>query len=279
MSFASAVFLGFIQGVAEFLPISSSGHLSILQNLFGLNTAEEGHMFFDVLLHFGTLISVCVVYWSDIAMMIHEFFAMIRETRHPEEKEGRASIPARRMILLIIVATLPLVAVLPIDDAVESLYYNTFFIGTIFLLTGFMLFVSDKLKPGSKTEKSMRIRDALIIGLCQCVAVIPGLSRSGTTITAGIATGLDRSFAVKFAFLMSIPAIIGANIISLVKALMEGIDGALIPIYLVGMVTAAITGILAIGLVKLIASRGKFGVFAYYCWTIGIATIILSLIF
>ena len=279
MSYAAAVFLGFIQGIAEFLPISSSGHLSVLQNIFGLNTADEGHMFFDVLLHFGTLISVCVVYWSDIVAMVQEFFGMIHEVRYHTQDQSKASIPARRMILLIIVATLPLFVVLPVNGLVENLYYNTSFIGVMFLLTGCMLYVSDKLKPGDKTEKSMRVRDALIIGVCQGIAVIPGLSRSGTTITAGIATGLDRSFSVKFAFLMSIPAILGANIISLVKALMVGFDAALLPVYLVGMATAAITGILAIGLVKLITIRGKFGSFAYYCWTIGAATLILSFIF
>ena len=166
MTYAAAVFLGLLQGVTEFLPVSSSGHLSIFQNLFGLNTAEEGHMFFDVLLHLGTLVSVCVVYWSDIAQMIHEFFAMIGQARHPDKKAPKADIPARRLILLLIVATLPLVAVLPINDMVEKLYYNTMFIGVVLILTGFMLYISDRLTPGVKTEKSMRIRDALIIGLC-----------------------------------------------------------------------------------------------------------------
>ena len=279
MTYGSAALLGIIQGVTEFLPISSSGHLSVLQNLFNLNTAEEGHMLFDVLLHLGTLVSVCVVYWSDIVLMIREFFGMIGEMRHPEHGSKRADIPARRLILLLIIATLPLVAVLPVNGLVEQLYYNTTFIGAIFLLTGCMLYVSDKLSRGKKTEKSMTLRDALIIGVCQCAAVIPGLSRSGTTITAGMAVGLERPFAVKFAFLMSIPAVLGANIISLIKALMEDTDFSLMPVYLVGMLCAAVSGIVAIGLVKLITNSGRFGSFSYYCWTIGIATIIMSLIF
>lgn len=237
-------------------------------------------MFFDVLLHLGTLVSVCVVYWSDIALMIRELFGFVGEIRHPDRKASKADIPSRRLILLIIVATLPLAAVLPINDLVEKLYYNTMFIGVVFILTGCMLYVSDKLTPGEKDAKNMRLRDALIIGLCQCVAVIPGLSRSGTTITAGVATGLDRGFAVKFAFLMSIPAILGANIITLIKTLIEGgTDWSLMPVYLVGMAVAAVSGIVAIGLVKYITNKGKFGNFAYYCWTIGVATIILSLIF
>ena len=279
MTYGSAALLGIIQGVTEFLPISSSGHLSVLQNLFNLNTAEEGHMLFDVLLHLGTLVSVCVVYWSDIVLMIREFFGMIGEMRHPERGSKRADIPARRLILLLIIATLPLVAVLPVNGLVEQLYYNTTFIGAIFLLTGCMLYVSDKLSRGKKTEKSMTLRDALLIGVCQCAAVIPGLSRSGTTITAGMAVGLERPFAVKFAFLMSIPAVLGANIVSLIKALMEDADFSLMPVYLVGMLCAAVSGIVAIGLVKLITNSGRFGSFSYYCWTIGIATIIMSLIF
>lgn len=279
MSYLSAILLGFVQGITEFLPISSSGHLSVLQNVFNLNTSDGGHMFFDVLLHLGTLISVCVVYRKDISEMVREFFLMIQQFRGGEVKSSKESISARRMIMLIVIATLPLVVVLPFNSYVEQLYYNTVFIGAIFLLTGCMLFVSDKLESGKKVARNMTVRDALIIGACQCVAIIPGLSRSGTTITAGVATGLDREYAVKFAFLMSIPAIVGANILSLFSVSPSDFDASLIPVYLVGMITAAVTGVLAIGLVKYITTHGKFGNFAYYCWTIGIATIIISLIF
>ena len=154
------------------------------------------------------------------------------------------------------------------------------FIGVVLLLTGCMLFVSDRMTPGKKTERNMRFRDALIIGLCQCVATIPGLSRSGTTITAGIATGLDRKFAMKYSFLLSLPAVLGANLLSLIKALTEeSIDASLIPAYLIGMLFAMLSGIAAILLMKLIARKSKFGWFAYYCWGAGALTIILSLIF
>jgi len=132
--------------------------------------------------------------------------------------------------------------------------------------------------PGRKTESSMRVRDALIIGLCQAVATIPGLSRSGTTIAAGMATGQRRDYAVKFSFLLSLPAVLGANILSLVKAIKAGIDATLIPAYLIGMAVAMVSGVFAIGLVKTITNKGKFGKFSYYCWTVGALTIILSLI-
>ena len=239
MSIWTAILLGLVQGIAEFLPISSSGHLSILQNLFHMSTTENGHLFFDVLLHLGTLISICIVYWRDIVAMVRETFAFFRNTRLPAEQRQQ-QLPAARMVLMIILATLPLFLILPINDKVEQLYYHTFFIGLMLILTGFLLFVADKMPKGTRTEKNMRVRDALIIGVCQAVATIPGLSRSGTTIAAGMATGLDRSFAVRFSFLMSLPAVLGANILSLAKAAKMGIDVSLLPAYLIGMFVAMV---------------------------------------
>jgi len=273
-----AVILGVVQGIAEFLPISSSGHLSILQNLFGMTTMENGHMFFDVLLHFGTLISICVVYWQDIVEMVRDLGTMFAGGA-ARGKASTSNLSAARLLFMIVIGTIPLFLVLPVNGYVEQLYYRTVFIGAALILTGCMLFVADKMVPGKRNEKTMRIRDALIIGVCQAVATIPGLSRSGTTISAGLATGLDRQFAVKYSFLLSLPAVLGANILSLVKAIKEGIDVSLIPAYLIGMVVAMVFGIFAIGLVKRIAGSGKFGYFAYYCWVVGLLTIILSLIF
>lgn len=278
MTIWNAIILGLVQGIAEFLPISSSGHLSVLQNLFHMSTAEDGHMFFDVLLHLGTLISICIVYWHDIVAMFRETICFFGDMKKPAA-ERKQQLPAARMVLMIIIATLPLFVILPINDYVEQLYYHTFFIGIAFALTGCLLFVSDRMPVGKRTEKNMRIKDALIIGVCQAIATIPGLSRSGTTITAGMAIGLNRDFAVKFSFMMSLPAVLGANILSLAKAAKAGIDVSLLPAYLVGMVVAMISGIFAIGLVKRITSKGRFGNFAYYCWGVGALTIILSLIF
>ncbi len=279
MTISSAILLGIVQGVAEFLPISSSGHLAILQNLFALSAGEE-HMFFDVLLHLGTLISICVCYWADIVAMVREVFIVLRGGRRADGTPVTQPLGAARLFLMIVVGTLPLFLVLPINDSVEQLYYITPFIGVALLLTGCLLFVSDRMTPGRRTEKNMRFRDALIIGLCQCVATIPGLSRSGTTITAGIATGLERKFAMKYSFLLSLPAVLGANLLSLIKAIgEESVDPALIPAYLIGMLFAMLSGIAAILLMKLIAKKSKFGWFAYYCWGAGALTIILSLIF
>ena len=279
MTISSAIILGIVQGVAEFLPISSSGHLAVLQNLFDLSAGED-HLFFDVLLHLGTLISICVCYWGDIVAMVREVFIVLRGGRRADGTPVQGHLGAARLFLMIVVGTLPLFLVLPINDKVEELYYITPFIGAALLLTGCVLFVSDKMAPGTRTERNMRFRDALTIGLCQCVATIPGLSRSGTTITAGIATGLDRTFAMKYSFLLSLPAVLGANLLSFIKAIgEESIEASLIPAYLLGMLAAMLSGITAISLMKLIAKKSKFGWFAYYCWGAGVLTIILSLIF
>lgn len=278
MTIGEAIILGLVQGIAEFLPISSSGHLAILQNLFNMSDIEGGHMFFDVLLHFGTLIAICFMYWTDIKAMVVEMLELLSGRKRAVSGEKR-QYPAARMFILIIIATLPLALILPVNDYIDMLSQSTLFVGIALVLTGFMLLVSDKMEKGSKTEKNMLIKDALIIGLCQCVATLPGLSRSGTTITAGIATGQNRSYAVKFSLLMSIPAVLGATLLELVKVFKVGIDISLIPAYLFGMIAAMVSGVLSIGLLKMIAKRTRFGGFAYYCWVVGVLTIILSMIF
>lgn len=276
MTFFSAMILGLVQGVAEFLPISSSGHLSLFQHFFQLTDVEHDHMFFDVLLHLGTLVAVFFAYRRDIAELLREFFCMIRLRRLPQGQTP--DIPARRMILMIIVATLPLVLVLPIKDKVELLYQNTFFIAFALVLTGTLLFLSDRMPRGHKTAATATMTDAVLVGLAQAVAVVPGLSRSGTTISAGMARGFDRTYAVKFSFLMSIPAVLGANILSIVDAVKAGVDPSLLPMYLVGVVVAMVSGYASISLLRLIARKGRFGGFAYYCWGAGLVTLILSLI-
>lgn len=276
MSYLTALFLGLVQGVAEFLPISSSGHLSVLQNLFKLTDLENGHLFFDVLLHVGTLGAVLAVYRRDVAALLREFGHMTRLTKTP--RGVRPNVPLRRMIVMLALGTLPLLAVLPLQKYVAGLYNNTFFIGFAFLVTGLLLFTSDRFGRGYKTERNATLLDAVLVGVGQALAVIPGLSRSGTTVSAGLGRRFDRSFAVRFSFLLSIPAVLGATILSLVDAVRAGIDTALLPKYLVGMVAAAVSGYLAINLLHYIAGRGKFGIFAYYCWGAGLVTLILSLV-
>lgn len=276
MSLFEAVFLGVVQGLAEFLPISSSGHLSVFQNFFGMSTSGTDNLFFDVLLHLGTLAAVFAAYWGEIKSMVLEFFAMVGLRKLPRgQKPDRLS---RRMIFFIIIGTLPLIAVLPVKDYVDGLYSNTFFIGFAFLVTGTLLFLSDRMTRGNKDLRSATLVDVLLVGCAQAIAVVPGLSRSGSTVAAGLTRGFSREFAVKYSFLMSIPAVLGANLLSLIDAIQEGVDWSLMPMYLAGIVAAAVSGYLAICLLKYITRKGSFGAFCYYCWGAGLVTLILSLI-
>ena len=274
MTLLSSILLGLIQGVAEFLPISSSGHLAIAEHLLGASGTHPPE-FFDVLLHLGTLLAVFVAYWKDIRDMVVEFFCGVRDLAHHSTPVPVP--PARRMILLIIVGTLPLFAVLPIKDLVEGLADNMYFVGGALIVTGFLLFASDRVRKGRKTEKSATLLDVFLVGLAQAIATCPGISRSGTTITAGCFLGFDRKFAVRYSFLMSIPAIFGANILSIKDAL-ETVIWAEVPVYLVGVLVSAVVGYACIRLLKMIADKGKFGFFSYYCWTVGVLTIIMNLV-
>ena len=273
MSLLSSVILGLIQGVAEFLPISSSGHLAIAEHLLGM-TGMEVPEFFDVLLHLGTLVAVFAAYWADIRDMVLEFFAGVGDLVH--HSTPNPVPPARRLILLIIVGTLPLFLVLPVQDLVEGLANNMYFVAGALLVTGCLLFASDRVKKGRKTEKTATMLDVLLVGVAQAIATCPGISRSGTTITAGCFVGFERKFAVRFSFLLSIPAILGANVLSLKDAVEAGIDWGQVPVYLVGVLVAAVVGYACIRLLKMIADKGKFGFFAYYCWFAGLVTLILT---
>lgn len=271
-----AIVLGMVQGVAEFLPISSSGHLSLLQHFFGM---EEPDTLYNILLHFATLIAVCVVYWRDVVDMIVEFFRGIASLF--SRQGGRGNPPeGRRLVLLVILGTLPLFLILPFDDMVEGLGANPVFVSAMLLVTGCILFLSDRYGGGRKTVRTATVRDVLLVGVAQGAATIPGLSRSGTTISAGMALGFDRNFAVRYSFLMSLPAVFGATLLKVVKVAKSGVlDTKLLPMYLTGMVVAGVVGYFSIRLVKLLADKGKFGRFAYYCWIVGVIALIFSFLY
>ena len=271
-----AVVLGIVQGVAEFLPISSSGHLSLLQYFFGM---PEPDALYNILLHFATLAAVCAVYWRDIANMILEFFRGIADL--VTRKEGHGNPPeGRRLVLLVILGTLPLFAVLPFDDAVEGLGANPVFVSVMLLVTGCILFLSDRYGGGRKNARTATVKDVLLVGAAQGFATIPGLSRSGATISAGMALGFDRNFAVRYSFLMSLPAVFGATLLKVVKVIKAGsLNTELLPMYFTGMIVAGVVGYFSIRLVKLLADKGKFGRFAFYCWLAGAVALIASFLY
>lgn len=279
MDMLYAAILGLVQGIAEFLPISSSGHLALFENVLGASGLAEldDSALFNIMLHLATLVAVCVAYWSDVKGMVTELGRMGGDI-----VKGRGlkpdSTPLRRQLFMLILATLPLVLVVPVHNAVESLNDVSWFIGVALILTGVLLFVSDRMPQGSKTEKDMTVKDALVIGLAQAVATVPGLSRSGTTITAGMGRGLKRSYAVRFSFLMSLLSVLGAVVLEVLDEIGEGFDLSMLPAYLVGMAVAGVTGYLSIRLLQKIVAKGRFGGFAYYCWAVGALTIVLSLV-
>ena len=275
MTYFMSAILGFIQGVAEFLPISSSGHLTLFQYFFGM---EEPDQLFNILLHFATLLAVCVVYWRDIWEMIVEFFSFFADLFSHRRYRGNPP-EARRMVLLIIVGTLPLFLILPIKDKVEAFGNNPRFVCGALLITGCILFLSDQMARGHKTVRSATLLDVLLVGAAQALATIPGLSRSGCTISAGMVLGFERKFAVRYSFLMSLPAVLGATLLKVLDVMGQegGIPAENLPKYLLGMVVAAVMGYFSIQLVKLLANKGRFGAFAFYCWGAGGLFILLSI--
>ena len=277
MTIWNAVLLGLIHGIAEFLPVSSSGHFSIVNNLFKLSDLSQGHMLFQALLYLASMASVMIVYWPEICAMYWELISLAGFG--PLAGQEKERYPAARCFLMLVLGTLPLFLALPINSRMGVLNGRNIFIGIMLIMTGCILYVSDKMLPGKKNLSGMTIFDALIIGLCQSVATIPGLSRSAVTITAGMAVGLRRDFAVNFSFLLSIPAVFGAAILAFIDALRDGIDWSFVPAYLVGTAVALVTGVLSIHLMRYIGKKRRFGGFAYYCWVIGVLSIILYLIF
>jgi undecaprenyl-diphosphatase len=269
------IVLGFVQGVAEFLPISSSGHLTLFQHFFRM---EEPDQLFNVLLHFATLLAVCVVYWRDIWEMIVEFFSFFGDAF--SRRSYRGSPPeARRMVLLIIVGTLPLFLVLPFKDKIEALGRSPVLVCVALLVTGCILFLSDQMGSGRKTARNASLAEVLLVGAAQGLATVPGLSRSGCTISAGLILGFDRKFAVRYSFLMSLPAVLGATLLEVLDVMETegGVPAENVPKYLMGMAVAAVVGYFSIQLVKLLADRGRFGAFAFYCWGAGGLFLLLNI--
>ena len=276
MTYLMSAVLGFLQGVAEFLPISSSGHLSLFQHFFGM---EEPDSLFNILLHFATLIAVCVYYFQDVVEMIVEFFRGVAALFSRTPSRGNPP-EGRRLVLLVIVGTLPLFAVLPVESKIEMLGGSPVFVSCALLVTGCVLFLSDRYGGGRKTAKNATIKDALLVGLAQGVATIPCLSRSGCTISAGMAMGFQRKFAVRYSFLLSLPAVFGATLLKVIKTIKaaEPLAEGILPKYLLGMAVAGVVGYFSIRLVDLLASKGKFGAFAWYCWGAGLLFLVLSLV-
>ena len=260
-----AVILGLAQGAAEFLPVSSSGHLALLQAFFPALAPEES-LTFDVVLHLGTLVSLAAVYRRELWGLMRALFP----------GSGEAGQEGRRLLGLLMLGTLPLGLVLPLKGWIEARCADTVFIGAALLVNGALLYISDKLVAGRKKLPSPG--GALLTGFLQAFAALPGISRSGSTVTAGVLAGLRREDAVRYSFLLSFPAVLGACLVKLPEAVRGGLDHALLLPALAGAGAAALSGLLAIKLVGRLAKKGNFRKFSLYCWALGLGAIILSIL-
>ncbi|MGN0484083.1 MAG: undecaprenyl-diphosphate phosphatase [Lachnospiraceae bacterium] len=281
MTLLQAIFMGVIQGITEFLPISSSGHLALFKNLFHVNT--DTGVLFDVLLHIGTLAAVCVMYHHDIGKMISEFWGILKDSFQnlktwinnmgdtPDEVYIRVVRNSyRKLVLLILFSTIPTAIIgLAAKDLTAMADAMMIIPGIGLLITSVILFVADRLPEGNKLPGHVTFTNAFLIGISQGIATLPGISRSGMTVTACIASGFKRTFAVKYSFLMSIPAIIGSLILELTEISSVSVSTPEVLYYLVGMIVAAVVGYICIQTMLFIVKNKKFSFFAVYCLLIG----------
>ncbi len=270
MEYLQSAILGLVQGLTEFLPVSSSGHLAIFKEILGAD-ALTTTLTLDILLHVGTLFAVFLVYYKDIWALIREFFLMVWDVLRgkPDFKS-----PYRRFVLMVIIGSIPagIVGVF-FKDAISTL--PLFAIGIALFVTAILLWISDRLPEGGKTMETASLPSAFLVGLFQGFAILPGISRSGSTIVGARTAGYTREFAVKFSFILSIPAILGAALLDVLDIITgEAAAIAVLPA-LVGMAVAAISGFFAIRWLLKLVQNSKFHYFSYYCLFAGILSFIL----
>ncbi len=273
MTLVEAIICGLIQGLAEFLPISSSGHLAIAHSFFHMGT-PEGNLTFDLLLHLGTLIVVFAFYYQDIFPLIPSFFTMLGKILRGKFRLSSWS-KNERYVLFLIVATVPMAAALLFRERVELLSAYPKVVGGILILNGFVLMLADFMAKQAKARALSPLR-AFGVGLFQLIAVVPGLSRSGSTISGGLFFGLEREDAVKFSFIMSVPAILGANVLNIPDVLSTPVASGDLGYYLIGMAVAMVSGFCAMKWLLYISRRSKFGFFAYYCIAVGLLSVMFA---
>ena len=276
MTYLQAVILGLVQGLAEFLPISSSGHLAILENFFGRK--EDSILFFAVMLHFGTLLSVFVVFWKDIVELFKELILTIKDIiGHKGLRLDER--PIRKLGVMIIVSCIPTAIIgFAFGDIFEGIYSKPVLIGVMFIITGLLLLAAETWGGGNRNINNLNYRNSIFIGIVQGLAIIPGISRSGSTLFASLLCKLDREFAVKFVFLISIPTILGSFILELPDGLKEGVTGQMWGPVIVGMLVAFLSGLFAVKVMLKVVANKKLKYFSIYLFVLAAAVIIYSII-
>lgn len=288
MSFIEAIIMGLIQGLTEFLPVSSSGHLAIFKNIFHIST--DTGLLYDVMLHIATLVAICVVYWKDVKELFINGCCMVglwitngviwvsNLFRKKEDKKSYKSVlttPYRRFVLMILISTVPtgILGVL-LEKVIGSASELLILPGICLIFTAILLFIADHAKIGDKTEETASYKNSLVIGLAQGVATLPGLSRSGTTITACLLSGFSKEFAVKYSFIMSIPAILGAMVLEAKDFTLADFAGGMIWNYIAGMIVAGVVGYICIKTMLVVVKKNKFTIFSVYCLIAGIISVV-----
>ncbi len=270
MDLFQAIILGIIQGLTEFLPVSSSGHLVIFQNLFGL---KEPELFFDISVHVGTLAAIVIFFWKEIRAIIislAHFSALALKKRvsfHSVYEDADA-----KLAILIVVGSIPTAIIgILFHKIADTLFSSVVLVGFMLIITGLLLWGTRWVKKDCKSINDFSVRDALIIGLMQGIAILPGISRSGSTIAVGLFLGLNRETAARYSFLLSIPAILGAAALSL-----NHLPAHILPlkVTLFGAFTSCIVGYWALKLLVKIVKHGRIQIFAPYCWAIGVLALI-----
>ncbi len=273
MSIWQSLFLGLIQGLTEFLPVSSSGHLVIMQKLLGV---QKPGITLEVMLHFGTLIAVLIFFSSDLYRIYNSLkIGLVKLLKREDISEiGRAD-PMIRIAFFIILASIPTAIIgLIIERFFSELFEATLPVGISLIITGAILWLSSKKTAQARIFAEMKTDDALLIGIAQGLAVIPGISRSGATISTGLLRGLDRKDAARFSFLLSIPALLGVSLKEIPELTLNPSNSLAL---LGGVVIAVISGYIALRILINLLEQGKFYFFAYYCWAVGIIGVVGSL--
>lgn len=264
MDLIKSIILGLIQGLSEFLPISSSGHLVIFEHI--LNFHDNG-IAFEVFVHFGTLLSIFVAFRKELAKMIRAPFAVwLNKSEDPELNEYL------RWDLFVIVATIPAGVIgLTFKDQIETAFTNVLLVYFMLAITALIMTLTPKLK---NRNTPFTVINTFIIGVAQAFAILPGISRSGSTIFTGLAQGIDREKVAHFSFIMSIPAIFGAVLLEVKDVIEVGIDNTVLINYIVGTLVAFVSGYLAILWLLDVVKKGKLQWFGYYCFTVSATGII-----
>ncbi len=272
MEFLDAVIQGIIQGLTEFLPVSSSGHLALYQHYFGKSEDSSG-LFFSAILHLGTLLATFLAFRTEIWALIKEFFSMIGDLFKGKLFKTKMN-PERRMIVMLILSCLVLVPFVPLKSTIEMVSEKYMIVlGCLFLYTSVILYLSDRCTKGKKSEADITPKNALTVGLFQAIALFPGVSRSGSTISSGLFCGFSREFAVRYSFILGIPTILAGCLLEVKDAVEASESMGNFAVYAVGFVVSAIVGICAIKMVNWIVKSDKFTVFSIYTLLLGLGII------